>query len=209
MSYYAGYGPMYSVSPPVNPISPATHSQQQTPYATLQAQVQQLRHRCEQLAFITGQTSTRSAEFANRMTERFRHRVRCLLKANRNGNTRYVNLSAASSQWVLTVYCYRSCPWHAGRKEKLQYEARRAPPGYLNCGCKETEALLQETLLRYALRSEANRDERLRPELIRGLLELLEERYDYVDGDFHLVRTTGEWRRGEEPFIWAQAAEAS
>lgn len=95
------------------------------------------------------------------------------------------------------------CAWHDSRRERRQYPARHAPPGVLNCGCTYDQALFEESLSRHGVGSYHPGDSvRMDPALRNPLLQLLEERYGYRDGDFERDPRTGAWVEGEGHEKW-------
>ena len=78
-----------------------------------------------------------------------------------------------------------------------------APPGTLNCGCTQAEALFEESLSRHGVGSYLPGDNvRMDPALRNPLLRLLETRYGYRDGDFERDPVTGQWMENEGPERW-------
>ena len=103
----------------------------------------------------------------------------------------------------------RLCSWHDSRRERRTYAPRQAPPGYLNCGCSEEEALFEETLSRNHVGSyHPGETVRMDPALRNPLLKLLEKRYGYKDGDFERDPVMERWADGESPSAWEQKAQA-
>lgn len=99
------------------------------------------------------------------------------------------------------------CAWHETRRERRAYPPRMAPPGYLNCGCTYEEALFEESLARHGVGSyHPGESVRMDPALRNPLLQLLQTRYGYMDGDFERDRVTGNWLEGEGPLYWEQQA---
>lgn len=95
------------------------------------------------------------------------------------------------------------CAWHDSRRERRAYPPRQAPPGYLNCGCTNEEALFEESLARHGVGSyHPGEMVRMDPALRNPLLKLLEKRFGYVDGDFERDPITGLWTDGEGPDLW-------
>lgn len=96
------------------------------------------------------------------------------------------------------------CAWHDSRRERRTYPPRMAPPGMLNCGCSEEEALFEESLARNGVGSYRPSGDQVRmdPGLRRPLLQLLKARYGYKDGDFEIDRRTGTWKEGEDHREW-------
>jgi len=100
------------------------------------------------------------------------------------------------------------CAWHDSARLKAdKVRAERT----LSCKCTFEEALLEEELARNgvgslktpkaleALNAGGEKVVRLHPSLRKGLLRLLEERYNYRDGDFDVDPTTGQWVDGQRP----------
>ena len=103
----------------------------------------------------------------------------------------------------------RLCSWHDSRRERRVYAPRQAPPGVLNCGCSEEEALFEETLSRNKVGSYYPGEAvRMDPALRNPLLKLLEKRYGYKDGDFERDPVMERWADGESPSDWEQKAQA-
>ncbi|KAH7101065.1 hypothetical protein BKA62DRAFT_657893, partial [Auriculariales sp. MPI-PUGE-AT-0066] len=97
-----------------------------------------------------------------------------------------------------------SCSWHASRHQPKVYGSRKAPAGYLNCGCTFEEALFEASLAANgvgAYRSGAGQP-RLDPTLRRALLQLLQRRYSYQDGDFEIDTRTGWWLPDQDAAAW-------
>ncbi|KAI0937527.1 hypothetical protein AcV7_003532 [Taiwanofungus camphoratus] len=95
------------------------------------------------------------------------------------------------------------CAWHDSRRERRAFPPRMAPPGYLNCGCTYEEALFEESLSRHGVGSyHPGETVRMDPALRNPLLKLLQERYDYRDGDFERDPITGSWVQGESAAKW-------
>jgi hypothetical protein len=100
------------------------------------------------------------------------------------------------------------CAWHEPRREKRVYPPRTAPFGTLNCGCTYEQALFEESLSRHNVGSylPGGDSVRMDPALRNALLRLLQERYNYRDGDFERDPVTGNWLPGEGPAYWEQQA---
>ncbi|KAG2143505.1 uncharacterized protein EDB93DRAFT_1251917 [Suillus bovinus] len=97
------------------------------------------------------------------------------------------------------------CSWHDSRRERRIYPPRMAPLGYLNCGCTYEEALFEESLSRHGVGSyHPGEAVRMDPALRNPLLKLLQERYEYRDGDFERNPTTGDWESDEGSVLWEQ-----
>ncbi|KAF7336926.1 hypothetical protein MVEN_02129000 [Mycena venus] len=95
------------------------------------------------------------------------------------------------------------CAWHDARRERRVHPPRMAPVGYLNCGCTYEEALFEESLARHHVGSYLPGETvRMDPALRNPLLKLLQERYEYQDGDFERDPRTGDWIAGEGPAFW-------
>ncbi|KAH7099623.1 hypothetical protein BKA62DRAFT_304345 [Auriculariales sp. MPI-PUGE-AT-0066] len=94
----------------------------------------------------------------------------------------------------------RSCAFHA-TATPYGIPAHSAPDGLMNCGCSVNEALLEESLAKNRVGSMAPHG-RLDPELRRSILKLLEDRYDYKDGDLDFDRASLKWREGDDPSSW-------
>ncbi|KAI0342310.1 hypothetical protein BDW22DRAFT_182045 [Trametopsis cervina] len=95
------------------------------------------------------------------------------------------------------------CAWHDSRRERRAHPPRMAPPGHLNCGCTYEEALFEESLARHGVGSyHPGESVRMDPALRNPLLKLLQQRYDYRDGDFERDPITGDWQAGEGPANW-------
>ncbi len=99
------------------------------------------------------------------------------------------------------------CAWHDSRRERRAYPPRMAPPGHLNCGCSHEEALFEESLARHGVGSyHPGENVRMDPALRNPLLKLLQQRYNYRDGDFERNSLTGDWLEGEGPMRWESKA---
>ena len=99
------------------------------------------------------------------------------------------------------------CAWHETRRERRKYPPRNAPPGYLNCGCTYDQALFEESLARHGVGSYHPGDAvRMDPALRNPLLELLQRRFGYRDGDFDLDPITETWMRGQSLEDWQRRA---
>ncbi|KAF7318192.1 hypothetical protein HMN09_00327500 [Mycena chlorophos] len=97
------------------------------------------------------------------------------------------------------------CAWHDSRRERRVYPPRMAPEGYLNCGCSYEEALFEESLSRHHVGSYLPGETvRMDPALRNPLLRLLQQRYNYRDGDFERDARTGDWLLPGEPQMWTQ-----
>jgi hypothetical protein len=97
------------------------------------------------------------------------------------------------------------CAWHDSRRERRAYPPRMAPAGYLNCGCSYEEALFEESLARHDVGSyHPGESVRMDPALRNPLLQLLQRRYGYRDGDFERDPATGQWVEGEGHQVWEQ-----
>jgi len=93
------------------------------------------------------------------------------------------------------------CQWHDSRRERRQYPPRMAPSGVLNCGCTYEEALFEESLARHNVGAYLPGDSvRMDPVLRNSLLQLLQDRYGYRDGDFDRIRK--ETQHGDEYWVW-------
>ena len=103
------------------------------------------------------------------------------------------------------------CAWHDSRRERRAYPPRNAPPGYLNCGCTYEQALFEESLARAGVGSYHPGDSvRMDPSLRNPLLDLLQKRYGYRDGDFDRDSSTGNWLHGQSAEYWeAKAASGT
>jgi hypothetical protein len=99
------------------------------------------------------------------------------------------------------------CQWHDSRRERRQYPPRMAPSGVLNCGCTYEEALFEESLARHGVGAYLPGDSvRMDPVLRNALLRLLQERYNYRDGDFDRIKKEAE--NGEEYWVWPENDDA-
>ncbi|KAH7924703.1 hypothetical protein BV22DRAFT_1047280 [Leucogyrophana mollusca] len=99
------------------------------------------------------------------------------------------------------------CSWHDSRRERRAYPPRMAPPGHLNCGCTYDEALFEESLSRHGVGSyHPGETVRMDPALRNPLLQLLQRRYGYRDGDFERDPVTGDWVEGEGHAYWEHKA---
>ncbi|OJT02816.1 hypothetical protein TRAPUB_6672 [Trametes pubescens] len=99
------------------------------------------------------------------------------------------------------------CAWHDSRRERRAYPPRMAPKGHLNCGCTYDQALFEESLSRHGVGSyHPGESVRMDPALRNPLLQLLQARYGYRDGDFERDPLTGNWREGEGAEKWEQKA---
>lgn len=133
--------------------------------------------------------SPQSENFRASWHARTEARVRQFCSANRAGNA--------------------LCAWHDSRRERRTYPPRMAPGGYLNCGCTNEEALFEESLSRHGVGSyHPGETVRMDPALRNPLLQLLQRRYGYKDGDFERDPNTGEWLEGEGHSLWEQRAQA-
>ena len=101
------------------------------------------------------------------------------------------------------------CAWHDSRRERRAYPPRMAPAGHLNCGCTYEEALFEESLSRHEVGSYLPGERvRMDPALRNPLLQLLQKRYGYRDGDFERDPRTGNWLEGEGAARWEQQLAA-
>ena len=101
------------------------------------------------------------------------------------------------------------CAWHDSRRERRAHPPRMAPPGHLNCGCTHEQALFEESLARHGVGSyHPGENVRMDPALRNPLLQLLQERYGYRDGDFERDPVTGDWLDDEGPSKWEAKAAA-
>ncbi|KAH7910347.1 hypothetical protein BJ138DRAFT_1153130 [Hygrophoropsis aurantiaca] len=99
------------------------------------------------------------------------------------------------------------CSWHDSRRERRAYPPRMAPAGHLNCGCTFEQALFEESLSRHGVGSyHPGETVRMDPALRNPLLQLLQKRYGYRDGDFERDPVTGDWVEGEGHVYWEQKA---
>jgi hypothetical protein len=99
------------------------------------------------------------------------------------------------------------CAWHDSRRERRKYPPRNAPPGFLNCGCTHEQALFEESLSRHGVGNyHPGEAVRMDPALRNPLLELLQRRYGYKDGDFDLDPVTESWMRGQSAEDWQRSA---
>ncbi|TDL24562.1 hypothetical protein BD410DRAFT_719033 [Rickenella mellea] len=102
------------------------------------------------------------------------------------------------------------CAWHDSRRERRAYPPRMAPPGRLNCGCTFEEALFEESLARHSVGSyHPGETVRMDPALRNPLLKLLQQRYNYQDGDFERDPVSGNWLDGEGPGPWETALQSA
>lgn len=100
------------------------------------------------------------------------------------------------------------CAWHDSRRERRAYPPRMAPPGYLNCGCTYEEALFEESLARHGVGSyHPGESVRMDPALRNPLLKLLQQRFNYRDGEFERDPNTGLWLDGEGAGYWEARAQ--
>ncbi|KAE9388141.1 hypothetical protein BT96DRAFT_836727 [Gymnopus androsaceus JB14] len=136
---------------------------------------------------ISGSPSHSSPAFEASWRARTDARVRQFCSLNRAGNA--------------------LCAWHDSRRERRMYPPRMAPFGFLNCGCTHEQALFEESLSRHNVGSYLPGDSvRMDPALRNPLLKLLQDRYNYRDGDFERDPATGNWLHGEGPAYWEQQA---
>jgi hypothetical protein len=96
------------------------------------------------------------------------------------------------------------CLWH-----RLSGPVHRQNTlGFLSCGCTYEEALFEDSLVRNGVGTPVSGETlflvppRWAPKLRDPLLGLLQERYDYRDGDFERDPITGLWKDGEGPLHW-------
>ena len=76
----------------------------------------------------------------------------------------------------------------------------------MNCGCTYEEALFEESLARHGVGSyHPGESVRMDPALRNPLLQLLQARYGYRDGDFERDPRTGDWVDGEGAARWEQS----
>jgi hypothetical protein len=77
----------------------------------------------------------------------------------------------------------------------------------LNCGCTYEQALFEESLARHGVGAyHPGENVRMDPALRNPLLQLLQTRYGYRDGDFERDPVTGAWHENEGPLFWEQRA---
>jgi hypothetical protein len=101
------------------------------------------------------------------------------------------------------------CSWHDSRRERRAYPPRNAPKETLNCGCSFKQALFEDSLSRHGVGSyNPGEAVRMDPALRNALLDLLEKRYGYKDGDFEHDPLTERWADGESPAAWEKKAQA-
>lgn len=82
------------------------------------------------------------------------------------------------------------------------------PRGILNCGCTYEEALFEEALTRQGVGSyQPGKSVRMDAALRKSLLQLLQRRYNYKDGDFERVLI--EMGNGEKTWIWPEGDDAN
>ncbi|KIK70087.1 hypothetical protein GYMLUDRAFT_34551 [Collybiopsis luxurians FD-317 M1] len=154
----------------------------------------ELRHRRDkdqiralQAQIATGSAPPTSPSFEASWRARSEARIKQFCSLNRAGNA--------------------LCAWHDSRRERRIYPPRMAPFGTLNCGCTYEQALFEESLSRHNVGSYLPGDSvRMDPALRNPLLKLLEERYNYRDGDFERDPVTGNWLPGEGSAYWEQQA---
>ncbi|KAF4581387.1 hypothetical protein EYR40_002976 [Pleurotus pulmonarius] len=160
----------------------------------LEAQVQQLVYsRSSGSSVLHGlpspvTTPAPSVSFQRSWEARTQARIRMFCSLNRAGNA--------------------LCAWHDSRRERRAFPPRMAPPGFLNCGCTYEEALFEESLSRHEVGSyHPGENVRMDPALRKPLLQLLQQRYGYRDGDFERDPVTGDWLEGEGHSYWEQKAQ--
>lgn len=101
------------------------------------------------------------------------------------------------------------CSWHDSRRERRVFPPRNAPPGRLNCGCTFEQALFEDSLSRHGVGSyNPGEAVRMDPVLRNALLKLLEDRYQYKDGDFEHDPLTEQWDNDESSAAWEKKAQA-
>lgn len=133
-------------------------------------------------------TPPNTVSFQESWAARSNARVRAFCSLNRAGNA--------------------LCAWHDSRRERRAYPPRMAPPGYLNCGCTFDEALFEESLARHGVGSyHPGESVRMDPALRNPLLKLLQQRFNYRDGEFERDSNTGLWLDGEGPSYWEARAQ--
>ncbi|GJJ10352.1 hypothetical protein Clacol_004578 [Clathrus columnatus] len=99
------------------------------------------------------------------------------------------------------------CAWHDSRRERRRYPPRMAPPRTLNCGCTYEQALFEESLSRNGVGSYWPGElVRMDPVLRNSLLTLLEQLYNYRDGDFER-NLDGSWKEGQDSAAWEERAQ--
>jgi len=99
------------------------------------------------------------------------------------------------------------CAWHDSRRERRQYPPRMAPAGVLNCGCTYEQALFEESLTRHKVGAyQPGESVRMDPALRNPLLDLLQKRYGYRDGDFERIRVDA--GDGEDTWVWPDSDDA-
>ncbi|KAF9475725.1 hypothetical protein BDN70DRAFT_908002 [Pholiota conissans] len=192
MLAFPGSMGQYTPSPESNRRDSADLVQQ------LQRRVAELERECHRAksALAVAQSSSSglpnappSAQFQAQWRQRTEARKRIFCSLNRAGNA--------------------LCSWHDSRRERRAYPPRNAPPGYLNCGCTYDEALFEESLSRHGVGSyHPGENVRMDPALRNPLLKLLQQRYNYKDGDFEHDPVTETWKEGESPAAWDQKAQS-
>lgn len=189
------YGPPSNTSPYYVPPSPSSGSQSPPYSQASESELRHLRKRVRDLerALNAAQSSTStlsavSPAFQESWDRRTQVRTKMFCSLNRAGNA--------------------LCAWHDSRRERRQYPPRNAPPGMLNCGCTHEEALFEESLSRHKVGGYMpGENVRMDPELRRPLLQLLQKRYGYKDGDFDRDAQTGEWNRDQDLSSWERQAQ--
>ena len=224
--------PDYSTNRQVSPDSPGSHaSGGSAPYnvAMTQSQSASLSYSGNlPTSFPQSVTSTAEEEI-----RRLQRRVRELEAENSRTKAALMNGKASTSPrnaprsptflagWKARtdarkrIFCSLNragnalCAWHDSRRERRAYPPRNAPPGYLNCGCTHEQALFEESLSRHGVGSYLPGESvRMDPALRNPLLQLLESRYGYKDGDFDYDPVSENWKEGESPLTWEQKAQS-
>ncbi|KAH7100053.1 hypothetical protein BKA62DRAFT_771775 [Auriculariales sp. MPI-PUGE-AT-0066] len=183
--------PLQALSPPLS--TPPTPAFDHNELARLQRENEALRNFnhsiLQQLAVATGLPADQLPAYYNPAFRadwqlRKHHRRNLYCASNRNGIS--------------------SCSWHNSRHQPKDYGARQAPPGVLNCGCTHEEALFEASLSANGVGAykSGTGHQRLDPALRRSLLQLLQRRYNYQDGDFEVDAKTGQWHQGQDAAVW-------
>jgi hypothetical protein len=157
-------------------------------------------------------------EEIHRLHRRIQELQRELDQSKQTGSPQYVAFQSswrARTEARKRIYCSLNragnalCAWHDSRRERRAFPPRNAPPGYLNCGCTYEQALFEESLARHGVGSYLPGDNvRMDPALRNPLLDLLQTRYGYKDGDFEHDPTSLTWAEGESPSAWERKAQS-
>ncbi|KAH7106912.1 hypothetical protein BKA62DRAFT_221305 [Auriculariales sp. MPI-PUGE-AT-0066] len=105
-----------------------------------------------------------------------------------------------------------SCIWHALHPETILPNLGPTPDGMLDCGCTVDEGLFEEALTRNGVGHFMVEEDMISGDVIesglRGaLLELLQRRFDYLDGLLEIDPHTGDWENGEGHDTWEEGLQ--